>query len=82
MIITVARIETMFKMKVRSKYFAINGMESEVGGRILETSNKKTTKANKIEIPSVIFSEHSAGRKNTAIDKNAINTVGIINMTV
>lgn len=79
---TVTTIETMFKMNVRSRYLAIKGMLSEVGGRILETKSKKTTKAKRMEIPSVIFSEHSAGRKNTAILRKAIKTVGIIKMTV
>ena len=69
-------------MNVKSRYLAISGIESEVGGRIFETNKRKTTKASKIEMPNVIFSEHSAGRKNTAIERNAIKTVGIIRITV
>jgi hypothetical protein len=57
-------------MKVRSRYLAISGIVSDVGGKIFDTSNKKTTNASKIEIPSVIFSEHSAGKKKTAMLKS------------
>jgi hypothetical protein len=88
-------METMFSTKVRSRYLnayslenshqsylAINGIVSEVGGRILETSNRNTTNASRMLMPRVIFSEHSAGKKKTAILKNAIKTVGMIKMIV
>lgn len=52
----------MLSMKVSNKYLAIKGILSEVGGKILETSKRNTTKANKILIANVIFSEHSAGK--------------------
>lgn len=52
----------MFKQKVVNKYLAIKGIVDDVGGKIFETNNKKTTKANRILIASVIFSSASAGR--------------------
>lgn len=77
-----ATIDTMLRTNVVNKYLAIRGIESLVGGKILETSSKNTTKARRIEMPSVIFSEHSAGKKKTIIDSVDIKTVGIIKMTV
>lgn len=41
--ITVTRIVMTFKINVKSRYFAIKGILEEVGGRIFDTSNKKTT---------------------------------------
>ena len=52
----------MFMMKVNKRYLAIRGMVSDVGGRILETSSRKTTRASKMEMHMVIFSPASAGR--------------------
>ncbi len=52
----------MFITKVMSKYLAINGIDEDVGGRILETSNRKTTRARRIEMARVIFSLASAGK--------------------
>lgn len=52
----------IFKINVSKRYLAIKGILSEVGGKIFETSNRNTTKANKILIARVIFSEHSAGK--------------------
>ncbi|KPM07962.1 hypothetical protein QR98_0064750 [Sarcoptes scabiei] len=43
-------------MNVKSKYLAINGRANDVGGRILETSKRKTTNANRMDIPKVTFS--------------------------
>ena len=60
----------------------MSGIVDEVGGRILETSSRKTTMESRTEMVSVIFSVESVGRKNTATDKNAITTVGMINTTV
>lgn len=60
----------------------MRGIVDEVGGRILETSSRKTTMESRTEMVSVIFSVESVGRKNTATDRNAITTVGIINTTV
>ena len=54
MIMTVIRMVTMFMMKVKSRYLAIRGIVIDVGGRILETSSRKTTRANRMEIHIVI----------------------------
>jgi hypothetical protein len=51
--ITVTRIETVFMINVNSKYLAMRGNTSDVGGRIFDTSNKNTTSDSKILIPSV-----------------------------
>ena len=53
---------SMFMMNVKSRYLAISGMLLEVGGRILETSNRNTMRASRIEIHMVIFSPASDGR--------------------
>jgi hypothetical protein len=53
---------TMFMMNVKSRYLAIRGMLTDVGGRIFETSRRKTTSASSIEMHIVIFSPASAGR--------------------
>lgn len=82
MMITVTKIVITLRTNVNSKYLAINGIVDEVGGRIFDTNNKKTTIDSKTDIVKVIFSPESVGKKNTAIDKNAINTVGIIKTTV
>jgi len=42
-------------MKVKSKYLAMSGKTREVGGRILETKSKNTTKESKILIPNVTY---------------------------
>lgn len=55
-IITVARIEIQFITNVKSKYLAINGSTSEVGGNILETNKRNTTNDNKMDMPNVTFS--------------------------
>lgn len=65
-------------MNVIRRYFAINGIVELVGGRIFdlekiytqknllkitfETTSRKTTKASRILIASVIFSLDSAGK--------------------
>jgi hypothetical protein len=67
---------------VKSKYLAINGIVDDVGGKIFDTRSKNTTIDNNTLIVRVIFSPESAGRKNTAMDRKAINTVGIIRTTV
>lgn len=54
--ITVANIDIQFIMNVNNKYLAINGSANDVGGNIFDTSNKNTTNANRIEMPSVTFS--------------------------
>ena len=68
----------------------------EVGGKILETNNRNTTMESRTEnyllqlqytlfapeMVRVIFSPESVGRKKTAIERKAINTVGIIRTTV
>ena len=60
----------------------MRGIVNEVGGRILETSSKKTTIESRTEIVSVIFSVESVGRKKTATERKAITTVGMISTTV
>ena len=60
MMTTVTRMETVFMMKVKSKYLAMRGKTREVGGRIFETSNRKTTRESKMLIPKVTFSPASA----------------------
>lgn len=62
MMITVIRMVIMFMMNVKSRYLAMRGILTEVGGRILETSSKNTIRASKMEIHIVIFSPASAGR--------------------
>ena len=46
---------------VKSKYFPINGVASEVGGLISATSSRKMLREFKIVIPIVIFSPELAG---------------------
>lgn len=53
MMMTVTRILTVFIMKVNSKYLAMSGSTSDVGGRIFDTSNKNTTSDSKMLIPNV-----------------------------
>lgn len=53
---------TVFMMNVNSKYLAMSGSTKEVGGSILETSNRKTTSDSKMLMPSVTFSPASAGK--------------------
>lgn len=53
MITTVTKIDTVFMMKVKSKYLAMSGRTSDVGGRIFETSNRNTTSDRRILIPNV-----------------------------
>lgn len=60
-ITTVANIEMQFIKKVNSKYLAIKGSTNDVGGNILETSNKKTTNDSKIDMPKVTFSPARGG---------------------
>jgi hypothetical protein len=43
-------------MKVSNKYLAISGIVDDVGGRILETSNRNTTIDRRTDIVRVIFS--------------------------
>lgn len=52
---TITIIVTIFRIKVISRYLAISGMVSDVGGNIFETSNRNTTKANNMEMVSVIY---------------------------
>ena len=62
MMMTVIRMVRMFMIKVNNRYLAISGMLLAVGGRILETSNRNTISASRIEIHMVIFSPASDGR--------------------
>jgi hypothetical protein len=80
--ITVDKISTTFRINVNNRYFAINGIVDEVGGRILETSNKNTTIDRRTEIVRVTFSVESAGKKKTLADRKAISIVGMIRTTV
>lgn len=59
MMITVTRMETVFMMKVNSKYLAISGSTRDVGGRIFDTSNRNTTSDSKMLIPSVTWGHKS-----------------------
>jgi hypothetical protein len=52
----------IFIINVNKRYFAINGITVDVGGKIFDISNRKTTKAKRIEIDKVIFSPASVGR--------------------
>lgn len=52
----------MLSTNVSTRYLAISGIVSEVGGNILDTNNRKTTKASRRLIDKVTFSEHAAGR--------------------
>jgi hypothetical protein len=49
---TVTRIVMTFSTKISSKYLAISGIVDDVGGRIFETSSKKTTIERRTEIVS------------------------------
>jgi len=62
MMITVTRILTVFIIKVKSRYLAINGSTREVGGRILLTKRRNTTRDKRMLMPKVTFSPASAGR--------------------
>lgn len=55
MMTTVTNIETVFMMKVNSKYLAISGRTKDVGGRIFDTSNRNTTNDRRILIPNVTY---------------------------
>ena len=57
---TVTRILTVFMMKVKSRYLAINGSTSDVGGKILDTSKRNTTSDSKMLIPKVTCKMHQA----------------------
>jgi len=43
-------------IKVNSRYLAISGSTKDVGGSILETKRRNTTKESKVLIPKVTFS--------------------------
>ena len=62
MMITVIRMVIMFMINVKRRYLAISGILTDVGGSILDTSNRNTMRASKMEIHIVIFSPASAGR--------------------
>jgi len=49
MMMTVMRIVTMFIMNVNNRYLAISGILTDVGGKILETRSRNTTRARRIE---------------------------------
>jgi hypothetical protein len=50
-------METVFIMKVKSKYFAMSGSTSDVGGRILDTSSRNTTSDSRMLMPNVTWKE-------------------------
>jgi len=52
----------MFIINVKNRYFEMSGIVTDVGGRLLETSSKNTTRASKMEIHRVTFSCASAGK--------------------
>ncbi len=51
MMTTVTRMETVFMMKVKSRYLAMSGRTSEVGGRIFDTSSRNTTSDRRMLMP-------------------------------
>lgn len=53
---TVERMVMTLRTKVRRRYLARRGIVEDVGGRIFETSNRKTTMERRTEIVNVIFS--------------------------
>lgn len=53
MMMTVTRILTVFIINVKSRYLAIRGNTSDVGGRIFDTSSRNTTSDSKMLIPKV-----------------------------
>ena len=74
-VIMVARMVMTLSTKVRRRYLkrttalamiyiylAMRGMVEEVGGRIFDTSSKKTTIESKTDMIRVIFSVESVGR--------------------
>ena len=71
----------MFIIKVNNRYLAIKGIVLE-GGNSLEIRSKKTTRARRIEMMSVIFSPASAGSIKTQILTKEISIQGIIRLTV
>jgi hypothetical protein len=60
---TVTRIEMQFMRNVKSKYLAMRGRTREVGGRILETRRRKTTRERRIDMPRVTFSPVQSERR-------------------
>ena len=62
MMTTVTKMETVFMMKVKSKYLAMSGNTRDVGGKIFDTSSRKTTSESKMLMPNVTFSPASAGK--------------------
>lgn len=55
MMTTVTRMETVFMTNVKSRYLAISGSTSEVGGRIFDTSSRNTTSESRMEMPRVTW---------------------------
>jgi hypothetical protein len=47
----------VFIIKVKSKYFAMSGSTSDVGGRILDTSSRNTTSDSRMLMPNVTWKE-------------------------
>jgi hypothetical protein len=52
---TVTRMETVFIIKVKSKYFVMSGSTSDVAGRILDRSSRNTTSDSRMLMPNVTW---------------------------
>lgn len=48
-------MDTVFMINVNSKYLAMSGNTSDVGGKIFDTSNRNTTSDSKILMPNVTY---------------------------
>lgn len=59
---TVSVIDIVTTIIINSKYFPIRGITKDVGGFMSESNKKKTVRARRIEMESVIFSPESDGR--------------------
>jgi hypothetical protein len=60
----------------------INGILSDVDGRIFDINNMKKTRATSIDVHRVIFSAASLGKQNSVIVKRDIIIVGTIKLIV
>ena len=60
--ITVTMMDSVTRIIVKSKYLAIRGTTSDVGGMISASSKKNTVRDSRMEMHSVIFSPESLGK--------------------
>ncbi len=66
MMTTVTRMETVFIIKVKRRYFAMSGSTRDVGGRILDTSSRNTTSDSRMLMPKVTY-EQTNSRSDTYV---------------